>query len=249
MSYERNKTMVICIFAIIAVGAITVGLLASNNSWGWNFDNTTIDYHFEVDVGSTTGTVELDLDLNAAAVRITFEDNASLLYSIDIEVQNQTVTEHGAPSVTFVSGTIALNYPAGDVNVTLGSGVNYTIDVYTDAGAQTLVLTDGAHIGDITLETQAGAITVTMSDDVEIYGNVNFDFTTTTGAITLTLDLPEVIGGDFDADASIGGVTVTPVGWTQILGDHYQTDNYASATYIISITASTSVGAISATLT
>jgi len=251
--YQRNTTMVMCVVLVIAIGGILVGLLAFYSplpgGGGWNWSDATTDFSFDDTLGSTTGTVELDLDLSVGSVKITFENDSNLLYRIDMEVPNNTITEIGNPVVTFSSNTITLNYPVAGVNVTLGSGVNYTIDVDITTGAIDLELTVGAHIGDVALNTSVGAISVVMTDDVVVNGDVEFNLLPGVGAINVVTDFPTDVGGSFDATTSIGSIEVIAPGWTETTSDHYETDDYDTASSTVTITAITNTGTISTILT
>jgi hypothetical protein len=249
--YQRNTTMVVCVVLVIAIGGILVGLMAfySPLPGGWNWSDATTDFSFDDTLGSTTGTVELDLDLSVGSVKITFENDSNLLYRIDMAVPNNTVTESGDPVVTFSSNTITLNYPVAEVNVTLGSGVNYTLDVIISTGAINLELTAGAHIGDVALNTSVGGISFVMTDDVVINGDVEFSLLSGVGAINVVANLPTDVGGSFDATTQVGNIHVVAPGWTESLFDHYETDDYDTASNTVTITAITDTGSINATFT
>jgi len=164
-------------------------------------------------------------------------------------VPNDTIAEHGDPVVTFSYNTITLDYPSAGVNVTLGSGVNYTLDVTISTGAIDLELTVGAHIGNVAFNTSVGAISVVMTDDVVVNGDVEFSLLTGVGAINVVADLPTDVGGSFDAITSVGSIEVVAPGWTETTSDHYETDDYDTASNTVTITAITNTGAISAVLT
>jgi hypothetical protein len=249
--YQRNTTMVVCVVLVIAIGGILVGLLAfySPLPGGWNWSDATTDFSFDDTLGSRTGTVELDLDLSVGGVKITFENDSNLLYRIDMEVPNNTIAEHGDPVVTFSSNTITLDYPVAEVNVTLGGGVNYTLDVTISTGAINLELTLGAHIGDVALNTSVGAISLVMTDDVVVNGDVEFSLLTSVGSIDVVAGLPTDVGGSFDATTSIGSIDVVAPGWTETTSDHYETDDYNTASNTVTITAITGTGSVNAVLT
>ncbi len=248
--YRRNPTIVICILAVMAVGAIAVGLLAAGESgWGWfgSHDiNTT--YVFESSE-SAQGQMMLNINLNVGSVNVIFTDNASLLYRIVIVVDNSTIASCGEPSVTLASGTIGLTYNVAEVNVTLGTGVNYTLSISTDTGTINVALANGAHIGDMTLTTQTGSIVLVLNNDVVIHGSTVFSLLANTGDITALVSIPPSVGGSFTGSSSVGSVSITPVGWNEISDNHYQTSNYSVAEDTVTITASTNVGSITATLT
>ncbi len=241
--------MVVCIFAVLIVGAIAVGALSYYGTTNWNWNPVTTEYTFEAEVGATTGTVTLDVDLDAGGVSVSFVDNASLLYDITIEVDNTTIATYGEPTVTFVSNTIAIDYTAGGLNITLGSGVNYTIDIATSTGGVDIDLDDGAHIGDVSVQVSGGGISFSMSDNVVLIGSPTFDFDATAGGISLLIDLPPGIGGSIECAATVGGVDITAAGWTEVTSTHYETSDYSTASQSLTIVAQADAGGVTATLT
>jgi hypothetical protein len=249
MSNQRNTSVVVCIFAVIIVGAIAVGALSFyGNSW-FNWNPAETDFYFDADVGATTGTVTLDIDLAVGGVSITFIDDPTLLYDIDIVVQNTTLETDGDPTVTFTSNTIGLAYTAAGVNITLGSGVNYTLDIDTTTGGIGVALADGAHVGDVTLTTETGGIALVMTDDAVLLGNATFDLDATTGGVNVIVDLPTGIGGSVEAAVGTGGVDITALGWTEITSNHYETSDYDTASQTLTVVIETTTGGITATFT
>ncbi|TFG29613.1 hypothetical protein EU528_09405 [Candidatus Thorarchaeota archaeon] len=248
-NYQRNTSLVICIFAVLVIGAVGIGLLSYYGTNTWNWNQATTDFSFEAEVGATNETVTLDIDIATGAVSITFVDNESLLYHIEVEVQNTTVETDGAPTVTFVSNVIGLDYTAAGVNITLGSGVNYTIDVDVATGGLSVVLGPGAHIGDVSLDTTTGGISLIMTDDVVLMGNASFDLTTVTGGINIVADYPTGIGGSIECAVGVGAVDITATGWTQVTANHYESSDYDTASQTITIVAQTTTGGIDAIVT
>lgn len=238
--------MVVCIFAVIVVGAIAVGALSYyGNSWfNWNLAST--DFSFDAEVGATTGTVTLDIDLSTGGVSITFVDNATLLYDIELEVQNTTLEIDGNPSVTFTSNTIGLDYTTAGVNIILGSGVNYTFDVNVATGGIDVDLVDGAHVGDVALATVTGGVSLVMTDDVVLIGNATFDLDATTGSVSVNVDVPTGIGGSVECAVVTGGVDITAAGWTQITSNHYESSDYDTASQTLTVFIETITGGITA---
>lgn len=243
--------MVVCIFAILVIGAITIGAISyfGTNSWNWNYNPATTDFSFDAEVGTTTGTVTLDLDITTGGVRVSFVENTSLLYAIAIEVTNTTLETEGEPTVTFSSNTIGLDYSTAGVNVTLGSGVNYTLNLHTVTGGIDIVLADGAHVDDITATVTTGGISLVMSDDVVLIGNSTFNLQTTTGGISIVADLPTGVGGSIECAAAVGSVDITAAGWVEITSNHYETNDYDTAAQTLTIIAETTTGGVDAILT
>ncbi|MBY8997907.1 MAG: hypothetical protein KGD60_09255 [Candidatus Thorarchaeota archaeon] len=246
---QRNTSMVVCIFAVIIVGAIAVGALSYYGTSWFNWSSADTDFYFDAEVGATTGTVTLDIDLDVGGVSITFVDNASLLYDIEIVVQNTTLDTDGDPTVTFTSNTIGLVYTAAGVNITLGSGVNYTLDIDTTTGGISVALVDGAHVGDVSLTTEIGGITLAMTDDVVLLGNATFDLDSTTGGVSVVVDVPTGIGGSVEAAVGTGGVDITATGWTEITSNHYETSDYDTASQTLTVIIETTTGGITAIFT
>ena len=209
----------------------------------------TTDFSFEADVGATNETVTLNVELGAGGVLIVFVDDDSLLYDFDIEVQNTTLAQDGNPTVTFASNTISLDYTAAAVNITLGSGLNYTIDVNVAAGGLAVVLDENAHVGDISLVATTGGISLEMTEETALMGDVTFDLETTTGGIDVTVDYPLGIGGSIECAVTVGAADITAPGWTQITANHYETSDYDTADQTLTILAQTTTGGIDATVT
>jgi hypothetical protein len=243
--------MVVCIFAVIVVGAIAVGVISyyGTNIWNWNLNPPSTDFAFKADVGATNETVTLDVDLTAGGINVIFIDNATLLYDIAIRVQNTTLEQDGAPAVTFVSNTIGLEYTAAGVNITLGSGVNYTLNIRTTTGGAAIELSDGAHVGDVTISIATGGILLNMTDDVMLMGSPTFNLTTTTGGISIDIALPTGIGASMDGTVQTGTVDITAAGWIMVEQNHYKTTDYDTALQTLTVIAGTTTGGIDAVFT
>ncbi|MBD3160324.1 MAG: hypothetical protein GF309_16210 [Candidatus Lokiarchaeota archaeon] len=252
-NYERNNTMVACIVAVLIIGAVGTGLMVwlGGTSWGSfsgpNWTATT-DYSFEETESSMLDSVTLNLNLSAGGVNIEFIDDSNLLYHLDLTVPNETVSEHGEPSVVYSSGVVSFDYAAAEANLTLGSGTVYAMSISVDAGGVELVIGENAHVGDVDITAQAGGIDLTVTDDATFDGDVEFTLQASTGGVTLSVDLPSTVGGSFAGTASFGGVDVTTSTWTEISSGHYETSNYDSASQTLTITASAELGGIQATL-
>ncbi len=257
-NYERNNTMVACILAFIIVGAVAVGalfLLGTNNlTWNPNF-NTTGNwddgelFEFELTDTSMPATVTLNIDIDTGGVQVLFIDDPELVYNISIWVPNATLEEHGDPTVGYASDTITVDYPVAGVNVTLGSGTTYVMGLATTTGGVEVILSSHANVGDIDIDVTTGGIHFVMTSGVNITGDLSFDFSTATGGIDIDVSIPTNVGGSFAGTVTTGSVDVTPVGWTLISQNHYETPNYNTASNTITIVTSTTTGGIDATLT
>jgi hypothetical protein len=250
-NYQRNPRMVGCILAVLLIGAVAVGFLTyyGTSYFNWNFNEATTDFSFEASVGATNETVTLDVNVAAGSFSVVFVDNESLLYEIEMEVQNSTLATEGVPTVSFISNTIAVEYPSAGMNITLGSGVNYTLNIHTQSGSVNVVFSAGAHIGDLTASVTSGSISVVMADDTVLLGSPTFDLQTTTGGISVIADLPSGVGGSIECATSLGSVSITAAGWTEITSKHYETTDYDTASQTLTIIAETNLGGISAVLT
>jgi len=250
-NYQRNTSVVACIFTVLIVGAVSIGLVAyyGTNTFNWNINPATTDFHFDSEVDTINDTVTLDIDVTTAGVSVVFVNDSSVLYDIDMQVSNSTLETEGNPTVTFASNTIRLEYTTGKVNVTLGSGVNYTLDLHTTTGGISVVLNEGAHVADITLLTSTGGMSFTMTDKTRLVGDPTFDFETSTGGMSVVVILPSGVGGSFEGVSTTGGVAITAPSWTKITSTHYETHDYDIAIQSLTITAETSTGGIVAVLT
>ena len=167
---------------------------------------------------------------------------------IDIEVDNRTLEIDGNPTVTFTSNTIRLDYTGGGVNITLGSGVNYTLDITTTAGGVAVTIGDGAHVGDVSINVASGGIAFTLTSDAQIMGNASVDLTADSGGIAFTIDPPAGVEARVDVSVVSGGVDIDAVGWVSLGNNDYQTNNYDSGAQILDISVSAVSGGIAGTL-
>ena len=250
-NYQRNPRMVGCILAVLLIGAVAVGFLTyyGTGYFNWNSNQATTDFSFEASVGATNETVTLNVNVAAGSFSVVFVDNESLLYEIDMQVQNSTLATEGVPTVSFMSNTIGVEYPSAAVNITLGSGVNYTISMHTQSGSVNIVFGAGAHIGDLTASVTSGSIDIVMTDDTVLLDSPTFDLQTTTGGISINADLPSGVGGSIECATSFGSASITAAGWTEITPNHYETTDYDTASQTLTVVAVTSLGGISAVLT
>lgn len=249
--YERNTTMVACILGVLIVGAVIVGAISYFGSWGVYSYGPDTDVHFswDVEVGSTTGTVDLDIDIGVGSINLEFEDNASLLYRIHMDVPNRTHQQHGDPTVTFTSNDLVLNYEVAGVNITLGSALNYTLDLYSGTGSIAAALKNGTHVGNIALRTGTGSVALASTSDVDLVGSPDWSLQTSTGSIDVILTLPQGVEGSFEASTGTGSVDILAPGWSAVTPSHYETSGYDTASKKLTITAVTGTGSVDAILT
>ena len=252
-NYERNNTMVACIVAVIVIGAIAVGALAWLGTTTWNWHGTswqdTTEFSFEREPTIMPELTTVNITIDAGAVRVIFVEESDLLYRISMEVPNTTLEQHGSPTVDYASGVVSLDYQAAAVNVTLGTGSNYTLDLNVAAGGCQVIINEYAHIGDVDIVATTGGIDLTLSDDASLYGDdVNFVTETTTGGIQLNIGLPNSVGGRFIASTTIGGVDITANGWNEVGDNTYETPDYDTASKTLTISASATTGGVDATL-
>jgi hypothetical protein len=248
-NYERNTSMILCILGVLIIGSIAIGAITFYGSTNWTgFDNTPVQFHEDRAVGSVTGPVRVVADVGTGSVSIIFINNDTLLYKVDAEMTNRSYQQYGEPTITFSSNTLTVSHEVAGFNITLGNGVNYTIDATTNTGSISCLITDDAMVGDVALTTGTGSISITMANDVTLIGNPDFDFSTSTGSITAVIVLPADVGADFEASVGTGTVTVTAPAWNQVTSSHYRTDDYGTALHNLDIIAETGTGTITATL-
>ncbi|MHA1933988.1 MAG: LiaF domain-containing protein [Candidatus Thorarchaeota archaeon] len=247
-NYERNNTMVACILGVIIVSAVGIAAVAyfANTNWNPSWNNEQLTYSFDATVGSSSDTVELVVDVGTGSIDIEFENNASLLYRIDITTTNNSVEQYGEPTVVSTFGEIRYIYETGSASITLGSGVNYTFDVETGTGSIDANFGLGAHVGNVSLQTSTGSIDFAMSSTAVLVGNVDVDLRTSTGSVDVDVTLPASIGASIEASTSTGSVTISALGWTQITPNHYETSDYDTAAQTMTLIAVTSTGSVTA---
>ncbi len=248
--YTQNRGMVICIIAMIGIVSLLAGfaVFLGSSGWYWGTDNTPRHFEFEELRGSNNGTLVLNVTIDVGAVTVSFVDNSTLLYRIDIATTNRTVIKDGPPTVTLQSGVINLDYTVGTVVVYLGSGVVYDLRIKTTTGDVEVTVLGVASVSNISLTSSVGAVRLTMNESVSLVGNVTCDLKTGVGDISVNIDLVAAIGGSFKGSTSIGSVSISAPGWTQIDPRHYETTNYTTASQRLTITASTNTGSVSAVL-
>jgi hypothetical protein len=231
---------------VIVVGAILVGAFSYYGpGWSWG-PSETVYYSFDSLVGSTTGTVNLDVYVEAGSVKIGFEDNTTLLYRIEFGVSNRTVQETSAPTVTFSSNTITLDYTALEANITLGSAMNYTLNVVAGGGLIDCDVIQGAHVGDVSLTAMSGSIDFLMGSGVSVFGSPDFAFESTTGEVNLIITLPVGIGGSIEGAVAFGTVDIDAPGWTEVPSSHYESSDYDTADQKVTVVAQSDTGTIEA---
>ncbi|NWF94782.1 MAG: hypothetical protein HXY34_01435 [Candidatus Thorarchaeota archaeon] len=248
--YTQNRSMVICIIAMIGIGSLLAGfaVLLGSSGWNWSSDNTPRHFDFDELRGPINETVVLNVTMDVGAVTVSFVDNSTLLYRIGLTTTNSTVIKDGAPTVTLQAGVINLDYTVGTVVVYLGSGIAYDLRIKTTTGDVVVTALGVASVSDISLTSSVGAVRLTMTESASLVGNVTCDLETDVGDISVNIDLAAAIGGSFGCTTGIGSVSISAPGWTQIDSRHYQTANYATASQRLTITAKTGTGSVSAVL-
>ncbi|MFW9919934.1 MAG: hypothetical protein ACFFED_10060 [Candidatus Thorarchaeota archaeon] len=254
-NYERNNTMVACVIAFIIVGGAALGglfLLGSLNISPWipnnnNWDEGTL-FEFERTGETIPDEIAVNVDIGVGAIYVRYVNDPALTYEISIWVPNNTLETEGNPTVAWSSNTITVEYQTCGINITLGVNATYSLNLETSTGAIAIELDNQAHVGSINATTSTGAIALDMTDDVVIEGDITFDLHTSTGAIALAVDLPTGVGGHFIGSTGTGSVDVTPVGWSVVIPNVYETSDYDTATDTVTITATTGTGSVAATL-
>lgn len=215
----------------------------------WRQKQEVVQYDFESVLTPIPAMVTLDVDLAAGAVNITFVDNATLVYRIHVNTTRWDVNQNGAPVVAFSANTIALNYVSAGATILLGSGTNYTLNTDITAGAAVVTAGAHAHLGNVAVDITTGAITFQMTNAATISLDISVNLQVTTGGITVNVTLPAGSSGSFDGSAALGGVTVNPHGiWSLVSGLHYETSDYGTAETLVTMTAETTVGGVTADL-
>jgi hypothetical protein len=256
-NYERNNTMVACVIAFIILGGVVVGVLVLGGNFSWSpwppsinvpdWENGTL-FEFERSGVAVPDDVAVGFTVATGFILVTFVDDPNLTYAVSMWVPNATLAQHGDPIVSWASNTVTSEYPVGRVNITLGTNATYTLDLDTTAGAITIILDHMAHVVNMNTQTTTGTIALTMTDDIVVNGAADFTLEATTGGIIFNIDLPTNVGGQFSADVTTGSVNISPTGWSSVGTNIYETSDYNTATNTVTISATTTTGQITGSL-
>jgi predicted membrane protein len=72
---------------------------------------------------------------------------------------------------------------------------------------------------------------------------------TTTGGVSVIVDVPTGIGASVEAAVGVGSADITATGWTEITSNHYETSDYDTASQTLTVVIETNVGGITAVFT
>ncbi|MFX1491430.1 MAG: hypothetical protein ACFFBX_04505 [Promethearchaeota archaeon] len=248
----ENRTLYILVgafAAIIIIGGVVGGWVLGQNAIRWQLEMEQVDYHFEETASSPPDLITLNVNLAAGAVNITFVDNSTLIYRIDVTTNRWTLNQYGDPTITYSSNTIVFDYEAAATSIFLGNGANYTINTNTAAGSTHVIANQYAHLGDVSLETTAGALQFELSSTATINGNVTVTLVTSAGGIDVDVQLPSSVSGSFLGTTNLGSVNINAVNpWSQVTANNYETTDFGSTTNSMTIDATTNIGAVSANL-
>ncbi len=247
-----NRTIYI-IVAVVAIVIISAGAIGGwlfwQNALRWQYENQPIEYHFDEAAPTPPELITLNINLAAGAVNITFVDNATLIYRMEVTANQLTVDQHGDPTVSYASNTITFTYAAAAADIFLGSGANYTINTDTNAGSIHVIAGQYAHLDDVSLEATAGIVQFDLTSTATLNGNITLTLSTTTGSINIDVALPSGASGSFTGTSDIGFVDITPSSpWSEVSATEYETSDFGSTFNSIDITAHADIGSVTATL-
>ena len=247
---NRAIYIIVAVVAIVIISAGAIGgWLFWQNALRWHYENQPVEYHFDEAAPTPPEQITLNIDLSAGAVIITFVDNTTLIYRMDVTTNRFIVDQYGDPTVSYASDTITFNYVGAAANIFLGSGANYTINTNTNAGSIHVMAGQYAHLDDVSLETTAGFIQFDLAITATLNGNITVTLSTTTGPIIVDVALPSGASGSFTGTSDIGSVNITPSSpWSEVSATEYETLDFGSTVNSIDITAHADIGSITATL-
>ncbi len=237
-------------FIVVGILAAIIIIGSGIGIWFWLGSTQTSSFSYEEYPTSLPNSTVLDINLGGGAVQISFQANPSLLYAMLIDVAHFTLQQYGIPEPTYSNGEVDLTYPGASVEIVLGSGTNYSINVETAAGFIGLNIGSGAHIdGDILLQTTAASIDFDLTTSAVINSNISVQLQTTTGNVNADVSLPAEIGGRFIATETLTNyVNIETSSWDQISANEYETPDFSAASRTVSIAAINTVGNIEARL-
>lgn len=257
-NYERNNTMIIFIILVLALGTFALGTAAwistlpdvsnpiePNNLW--SAENYTF-FYFERNITSSIYPFNVVVDSSSIDIDVDFIDNPEILYRIEMRVHNISLARAGTP-VLYDDGThVSMDYPDGDIWITLGNASVYNFDMYTSSGDINIEFDSSGTVSHIKLNTESGDIEIIMDEDFEFQGHISFELEAASGDIELDIALPEGIGGYFYGVTSSGFIDITTSRWNDVESNCYRTPDYSTAAETLTITSITASGDIIAVL-
>ena len=224
------KKEMIAVSIIILVVVSVVGVVFF---WGAQVIPDQGGFHFERDVTTTTPErIFFRVNAEDTDLSITFVDNADLLYSIDIvPYENSTAAylrfdmHQDSWGIMFSTGQQEF------VNITLGNGCFYNLQICGDSYLNTTVVysnnawVNGTAFGYFPHSSQGfdGHLTLKILDDIVTDGTTGFVGRVTCDSLNLEIDVPNQWGGIIDFnDVNVTFVEIS--GWTEYFG-RYVTDN------------------------
>ena len=215
----NTKAVAGVVIAVVIVGV--AGFLLVFNPLQGN-----LNFHIEKQITSDVTAFELILsDLEDTNLSISFVDDETLLYSIDIALYETTLQENAFTLNTewthFHSLTALTRIRS--MNVTLGTGVPYTLTVDGSDLSSSITYDNGALInntsgvGGVVWYEASGTFLFTLTENVAM--STDFDLTARgsslshLSALYLDIDLQTGVGGELQI-GSIPISFVDRVGWT-----------------------------------
>ncbi len=228
---ERKSAIAIAIVALVVTSGVVVVLTLQGIPEGENPTTPTLEYHYERDLVSTDPSriiVRMD-DIVDCEITISFANDTSLLYSVDIEFYEPMI--HGDDFNWFDNnqGWIGVNtgtlsgfdpVRVKSIGLVLGNSCVYDIAVEGWNVSASILYDNGIHLSDDSYfqykdwDSESGDVLIFMDSDVNVTGcDLNIGVS---GADIVTLDIrnPQSLGGIVNFhDGVLGGVQL--LGWSQ----------------------------------
>ncbi|MGY5852297.1 MAG: hypothetical protein RTU92_01880 [Candidatus Thorarchaeota archaeon] len=188
------------------------------------------DFHIEEQLPDDLTQVSLFFgDLEDTNLTITFVDDESLFYSMDIALYESTTADNAFDAYWIASTTYRFDALTRirSLNVTLGTGIPYSFGVWGVNLDSSIVYDNGALVGsDVTYEA-SGEFLFTLKEDVVMDSDLDISTrgissSSFLSALYLDIDLQTGTGGELQ----IGTIPISfveRVGWTWDGFDSYDT--------------------------
>jgi hypothetical protein len=257
MSYgEGGKMLAVCVIAVVLLGSILALTLFLWNPFPLDLNGTTttttdeyeyIDYSFSNHEASLAEPVTLDFLINSGGVDVNFVDDPDLLFEVNVTARNDTVLENGPPEVSYLDNRVYFFYQSCEVTVTLGKTTNYIFDFHVNSGSADILLNEFAHVSDMSIDVNSGRLDLTLRNGCTILGNASFELFVNSGMLDADIEIPSGLGAEFFGYVNSGERDIVST-WELESTGHYRTDNYDTATQILTITSTVNSGILDTAL-
>jgi hypothetical protein len=207
MDTKKVVGVVVILVAVIGLLVVFVGLPA-----------TQTEFHYE-QAYPVDGTkpVQINLELRNTNISVTFVDDTTLMYRVDVTQYSAGSHHHAyfrewdAPNNYYVFTLDSLtDEGAKEVTIVLGTATNYTMEIDGNNIDASVVFDNGAVLeGQECVVSGSGSFHFELTEDVSFSGSALID-------LDLNIDLPSGLNGRLEFPSGVTPSFTTLVGWTHV---------------------------------